>query len=74
MSLLSLELSPSAVARRAQGRKWFWRFLAALQESRMRRAREVIAQHHHLLPSALETAGDRLDARSEHQLPFRRND
>jgi hypothetical protein len=70
MSTLSLHLSPSAVARRAHRRGWFARFLALVQESRMRTARAEIARHRHLLPVEFELAGDRLDARSEHQLPF----
>ena len=74
MSVLSLELSPSVVARRARGGGWFWRFLAALHKARMQRAREVVAQHRHLLPSDLELAGDMLNARSEDQLPFGRRD
>jgi hypothetical protein len=36
----------------------------------MRSARAEIARHRHLLPAELELAGNRLDARSEHQLPF----
>jgi hypothetical protein len=36
----------------------------------MRTARAEIARHRHLLPVEFELAGDRLDARSEHQLPF----
>ena len=60
MSTLSLHLSPSAVARRAHRRGWFARFLALVQESRMRTARAEIARHRHLLPVEFELAGDRL--------------
>ena len=74
MSTLSLHHSPSAVARRSNRRRWFARFLAAWQESRMRTARQVIAQHRHLLPAEFELAGDKLDARSEDRLPFMRDD
>jgi hypothetical protein len=74
MSIATLELSPSTIARRSRGKNWFWRFVAALHDARMRRAREVIAQHRHLLPSDLELAGDTLVARSEDQLPFVRRD
>ena len=74
MSTLSLHLSPSAVARRSNRKSWLARFIAALQESRMRTAREVIARHRHLLPMDLQRAGDELNARNEDQLPFRRND
>jgi hypothetical protein len=74
MSTLSLELSPSAVARRSQRRGWFARFIGALQESRMRAAREVIARHRHLLPAEFELAGETLNRRSEDQLPFARRD
>jgi hypothetical protein len=74
MSTLSLHLSPSAVARRANRKGWLARFFAALQESRMRTAREVIAQHRHLLPTELQRAGDKLDGRNEDLLPFTRND
>jgi len=70
MSTISLELSPSTIARRARGKNWFWRFVAAVHEARMRRAREVIAQHRQFLPPDLELAGDKLNARSEDQLPF----
>ena len=70
MSALSLDLSPSEVARRSRRKSWFVRLFAALQESRMRRAREVIAQHRHLLPHDLEKAGNRLVPRAEDQLPF----
>jgi hypothetical protein len=74
MSILSLHLSPSAVARRSNRKSWFARFYAALQESRMRTAREVIAQHRHLLPTDLELAGDKLNARNEDLLSVKRND
>jgi len=70
MSTLSLHLSPSAVARRSHRRGWLARFFLLVQESRMRSARAEIARHRHLLPVEFELAGDRLDARSEHQLPF----
>jgi hypothetical protein len=70
MSTLSLHLSPSAVARRSRRGSWFARFIAAVQESRMRTARAEIARYRHLLPAEFELAGDHLDARSEHQLPF----
>src|SRR5215831_3895596 len=68
MSVLSLDHSPSAVARRSRRASWLARFLAAVQESRMRSARAEIARHRHLLPAEFELAGNRLDARSEHQL------
>jgi len=70
MSALSLHLSPSAVARRSRRRGWLARFIAAVQESRMRTARAEIARHRHLLPAEFELAGNRLDARSEQQLPY----
>jgi hypothetical protein len=70
MSTLSLELSPSAIARRSSRRSWLAHFFALVQESRMRTARAEIARHRHLLPAEFELAGNRLDARSEHQLPF----
>lgn len=69
MSALSLEVSPSAVARRSR-RGWFARLLTALHESRTRAADQVIARHRHLLPADFELAGNRLSARSEDQLPF----
>jgi hypothetical protein len=69
MSTLSLHLSPSAVARRSR-RSWFARFIAALQESRMRSARAEIARHRHLLPAEFELSGNRLSVRNEDQLPF----
>jgi hypothetical protein len=74
MSSLSLDLSPSAVARRARRKGWFARFVAAVQESRMRGAREALERHRHLLPADFEIAGDRLAARNEDQLPFTCND
>jgi hypothetical protein len=70
MSTLSLHLSPSAMARRSRRGNWLTRFLALVQESRMRTARAEIARHRHLLPVDFELAGNRLDGRSEHQLPF----
>lgn len=70
MSVISFHSSPSALAVRARRRNLLWRFFAALHAARMRRAREVIAQHRHLLPRDFEIAGDKLDARSEDQLPF----
>jgi hypothetical protein len=73
MSTLSLHLSPSAVARRSRSRGWFTRFIELVQESRMRTARAEIARFRHLLPADFEIAGNRLDARSEHQLPFSRD-
>ena len=74
MSILSLHHSPSTVARRANRKSWFARFWTAVQESRMRTAREVIAHHRHLLPADFEIAGDKLDARTEDRLPFMHND
>jgi hypothetical protein len=74
MSALSLELSPSAVARRSRRTSWLARVFAAVQASRMRSARAEIARHRHLLPAEFELAGDRLDARSEDRLPFVAND
>ena len=74
MSTLNLHLSPSAVARRQNRKSWFARVFAAVQESRMRSARDVIARHRHLLPADFERAGDALTARNEDLLPFRRND
>ena len=70
MSALSLDLSPSAVARRSRRASWLARVFAAVQASRMRSARAEIARHRHLLPDEFELAGNQLDARSEHQLPF----
>ena len=46
------------------------RALAAIHASRMRKAREEIARHRHLLPADFELAGDTLNERSEDQLPF----
>ena len=74
MSALSLDLSPSTVARRSRRRGLFARLLAALQQSRLRSAQEVIARHRHLLPADFERVGDWLDGRSEDRLPFIRND
>jgi hypothetical protein len=74
MSALSLELSPSAIARRSQRRSWLARFFALVQESRLRSARAEIARHRHLLPAEFELLGNRLEPRSEQQLPFRGND
>jgi hypothetical protein len=74
MTTLGLELSPSTVARRSRRTSWLARVLAAVQASRMRTAQAEIARHRHLLPAEFELAGDRLDARSESQLPFVRPD
>jgi hypothetical protein len=74
MSTLSLHSSPSAVARRSRPGGWLARFIAALQESRMRTARAEIARHRHLLPAEFELAGAGLDRRNEDRLPFIRRD
>ena len=74
MSTLNLHLSPSAVARRSRRVSWLARFIAAVQDSRMRSARAEIARHRHLLPAEFELAGNRLDSRSEDQLPFVQRD
>jgi len=74
MATLGLDLTPSALARRSPRRGWLARFMTALYDSRMRSARAELARHRHLLPAELERAGDRLDARSEEQLPFGRWD
>lgn len=74
MATLCLDLSPSEVACRSRRRGWLARLLAAVQESRRRSARAELARHRHLLPADLERVGDRLDARSEDQLPFLRRD
>lgn len=73
MSTLTMHLSPSAVARRSRHGGWFSRFIALVQELRMRTARAEIARYRHLLPAEFELAGNRLDARNEHQLPFSRD-
>lgn len=70
ISTLSLEVSPSTMACQSRLRSWLARFIAALQESRRRSARAEIARHRHLLPAEFERAGNRLDERSEHQLPI----
>ena len=75
MSSLSLGLHhPSAPARRSRRRGWLARLIAMVQDARMRTARAEIARHRHLLPADFELAGDRLDACSEHHLPFIRRD
>ena len=74
MSAFSLDLSPPNVTRRVRRRGWLARVIAAVEESRMRSAHAALARHRHLLPAELERAGDRLTARSEHQLPFIRHD
>jgi hypothetical protein len=58
--------TPTAPARKS----WFRRFIAALQDSRMKQARREIAAYRHLLPSELEWAGNRISYKNEHQLPF----
>jgi len=70
MSTVSLDLSPSAVARRSRRQPWFARFLTALYDSRMRSALAEIERYRHLLPADFEIVGNRLTARSENQLPF----
>ena len=74
MSTLSLHLSPSAVARRSRRQGWFAKFLALVQESRLRTARAELARHRHLLPAEFELAGNFVSARNEDQLPFVRRD
>jgi hypothetical protein len=68
MSSLGLDL-PSGRAY-APHESLFARFLKALRDSRMRKAREIIAQHSHLLPPELERAGHRLRGRNDDRLPF----
>jgi hypothetical protein len=67
-------IAVTAAQRRSRGRNWLARLIAAFQESRMRAARAEVARRRHLLPAELELEGDRLDARSEQQLPFIRCD
>ena len=74
MSAFSLDLSSPVVTRRVRRRGWLARFITAVEDSRMRSARATLARHRHLLPAELERAGDRLNARSEDQLPFIRGD
>ncbi len=74
MSAFSFDLSPPIAVRRARRRGWLARVIAAVHASRARTAQTVIARHRHLLPADLERAGNRLDARSEDQLPFVRGD
>jgi len=74
MSAFSLDLGSPSITRRVRRRGWLARVLAAVQASRMRSARAELARHRHLLPDDLQRAGDRLDWRSEDQLPFGRRD
>jgi hypothetical protein len=48
--------------------------MTALQEARLRSAREALARHSHLLPADFELVGNRLTPRSEDQIAFMRND
>jgi hypothetical protein len=73
MSFATYEIARKTVARdavRAERKGVFARWMDALIESRMRRARDEIARHSHLLPRELEQAGWRLSDRSEDSLPF----
>jgi hypothetical protein len=62
----SAEAAPAKPARKG----WFARFIAALQESRMRQARREIAYYRHLLPPEMEWAGNKITYKNEDQLPF----
>jgi len=73
MSAFSLDLSSPVATRRVRRRGWLARVVTAVEASRMRSAQATLARHRHLLPAELERAAERLDARSEHQLPFLRH-
>jgi hypothetical protein len=64
-------LSLSTFVSRSRIASWLAGLFAAVQESRMRKARAEVARRRHLLPAEFELAGNRLDARSEGQIPFR---
>jgi hypothetical protein len=75
MSLATYDVARKASVIEAapvRGKGLFARLLDALIESRMRRARDEIARHRHLLPPELEQAGWKLSERSEDSLPFMR--
>jgi hypothetical protein len=50
MTTFSLDRTPSALAPRARRPGWFARFIAAVQESRMRSAQAVIARYRGFMP------------------------
>jgi hypothetical protein len=66
MSMLSLQI-PSG---RAHNISMWSRLLRFIEATQTRKADVVIRQHCHLLPREMETAGLRLDSRSEKNLPF----
>jgi hypothetical protein len=66
------DLAATAAEAKPARKGWFARFIAALQESRMKQAQREIAYYRHLLPRDMEWAGDHVNARNEDQLPFTR--
>jgi hypothetical protein len=74
MTTFSLDHMPSAVAPRARRRGWFARFIAAVQESRMRSAQAVIARHRGFMPVGRDVADIRPDAHGGDQPPRVRRD
>jgi hypothetical protein len=50
MTTFSLDRTPSDVVPRTRRPGWFARFIAAVQESRMRSARKVIARYRGFMP------------------------
>jgi len=56
MTVFSLDRAPSVVAPRARRPGWFARFIAAVQDSRMRSAQAVIARYRGFMP--VERPGD----------------
>jgi hypothetical protein len=63
------ELAVATEAKPAR-KNWFHRFIAALQESRMKQAQREIEYYRHLLPREMEWAGTKISYKNEDQLPF----
>jgi len=70
MTTLTYSADVVGYAAKPARNSWFKRVVAALAESRMRKAEGEILRYRHLLPNELEWAAYKLGPRSECQLPF----
>ena len=74
MTTISLDRTPSVVAPRTRRPGWFARFMAAMQESRMRSAQAVIARYRGFMPVDRDAADNRHDAHAGDRPPLARRD
>ena len=61
---------PETTEAKPARKNWFLRFIAALQDSRMKQAQREIEYYRHLLPREMEWAGNKISYKNEDQLPF----